>query len=179
MARIPLPAVLGFYDDGHDILTVATKAREEQGFKNIDAKPSWVGTVARAALISGWFLGFMLQSWTSAVDWPINIGGKPFVSWPAWIPVTFESGVLFAGFANLIAMFIACGLYPRPNTIVLSRRITNDRFVLVLPVTGPEEEAKAVAFLQQHKALKIKIVDGVDRETQQLVFRAAPLEVAV
>jgi hypothetical protein len=193
MARIQVPAVLGFYDDGHDLLEVTNKAREQQGFRNMDAytpypvhgmeealglKASPVGTIARVGLILGAFLGFMLQSWTSAVDWPINIGGKPFVSWPAWIPITFECAVLLAAFCNLLSMFAFCGLYPKPKTMILSKRITNDRFVLVIPVSTDEEENRAITFLQTHGALKVKIVDGVDHEKQQVIFRAAPLEAA-
>lgn len=190
MARVEVPCVLGFYDDAHDLLTVTERARVEKGFQNLDCyspypvhgieealglKRSWVSTAARIALVTGWGLGFLLQTWTSAVDWPVNIGGKPFVSWPAWIPVTFESGVLLAGFVNLFAMFFACNLYPRPKTVVLSRRITNDRFVLVIPVKGEEQEREAVEFLGRSKALKVKIVDGFDQENQRLIFRAAPL----
>jgi hypothetical protein len=79
--------------------------------------------------------------------------------------------VLLAGFANLIALFIACGLYPRPKTIILSKRVTNDRFALVVPVKG-ENEAEIVEFLREHKALKIKIIDGIDNEHQRVIFRA-------
>lgn len=190
MARIRVPAVLGFYDDPHDILDVTHKARVEEGFKEMDVytpypvhgleealglRRSWVATAARVGLLCGAFLGFMLQTWTSAVDWPINIGGKPFVSWPAWIPITFEAGVLTAGFVNLFAIFIACGLYPRPKTIVLSKRITNDRFVLVIPAGDAAEEQRAVEFLREHAALKIKIVDGIDNEKKRVIFRAAPV----
>lgn len=190
MARIPVPAVLGFYDDPNDILHVGELARTQEHFKNLDAYTpfpihgieealgigrSYVGTAARIALLTGWFLGFVLQSWTAAVDWPVIIGGKPYISWPAWIPVTFESGVLMAAFANLFALFFFAHLWPRPKTILLSRRITHDRFVLVIPTGTPEEEVRAVAFLEAHNALKIKIVDGIDKKNDRVIFRAAPL----
>lgn len=190
MARIQVPCVMGFYDDAHDLLDVTERARTVEKFENLDAytpypihgmedalglKRSWVSTAARFALLAGWGLGFLFQTWTSAVDWPINIGGKPFVSWPAWIPVTFEFGVLVAAFTNLLCMFYACDLYPRPKTVVLSKRITNDRMVLVIPTKGEEEEKRAVDFLTANKALKIKIIDGFDKEKQRLIFRAAPV----
>jgi hypothetical protein len=190
MARIPVPAVMAFYDDPHDLLTVCHKAVHDERFRGVDAyspypvhgieealriKRSFVSTVARAGLISGMFLGFILQAWAMAADWPINIGGKPFVSWPAYVPVSFETGILFAGWANLLTMFAACGLYPRPKTIVLSRRITNDRFVVVIPVRDKEEESRAINFLNINKALKIKIIDGIDKEKHRVIFRAAPI----
>ncbi len=190
MARVKVPAVMGFFDDPHDLLVVTEKARADMGFKNMDAytpfpvhgleealalKSSPVATIARAVLIAGAFLGFSLQSWAAAVDWPINIGGKPFISWPAWIPITFETAVLFAGFANLLALFAITGLYPRLNTVVLSRRITNDRFALVIPVKNEAEEKKAIDFLYEHHSLKVKIIDGIDKKKQRVIFRAAPV----
>lgn len=190
MAKIRVPAVLGFYDDADDLMHVVEKGRVREGFRNMDAyspypihgmeealglKQSWVSTMARVGLFAGAFLGFTFQSWTSAVDWPINIGGKPFVSWPAWIPVTFETAILFAGFCNLFALLFACGLYPRPKTIILSKRITNDRFVVVIPVKDVEEEKRAINFLQEHKTLKIKIAEKIDKKRERVVFRAAPV----
>lgn len=190
MAKIPVPAVMGFYDDPKDLLYVCDKAVHQEKFKGVDSyspfpihgmedalslKRSWVSTIARFGLIIGAALGFILQAWTSAVDWPTNIGGKPFVSWPAFVPVAFEAGVLLAGFCNLLALFAACNLFPRPKTIVLSRRITNDRFVVVIPVNSKEMEDQAIQFLQEHKALKLKIIDGIDEKNQRVVFRAAPI----
>lgn len=190
MAKLHVPAVIGFYDDPHDLLVVTEMARRDMGFENLDAytpypvhgieealglKRSWVSTAARVGLLGGAFLGFMLQSWASAVDWPINIGGKPYVSWPAWVPITFETAVLFAGFANLAALFFVCRLWPRKHTMVISRRITNDRFVLVIPVSGDEEERRAVDFLNEYRALKVKIIDGIDKKKQRIIFRAAPV----
>ena len=190
MANIPVPAVMGFYDDAQDLMHVCERAVHHEGFKGVDSyspypihgmeealglKRSWVSTVARVGLIAGAFLGFILQSWTSAVDWPVNIGGKPFVSWPAFVPVAFEAGVLLAGFCNLLSMFAACQLYPRLKTIVLSKRITNDRFVVVIPVKDAAEEQRAVEFLREHKSMKIKLIDGIDKEQQRVVFRAQPL----
>lgn len=190
MAKIPVPAVMGFYDDADDLMLVCDRAVHREKFKGVDSyspypihgmeealglKRSWVSTVARIGLILGAFLGFILQAWTSAVDWPVNIGGKPYVSWPAFVPVAFEAGVLLAGFANLLSMFAACHLYPRLKTIVLSKRITNDRFVIVIPVKDAEEEQRAVDFLREHKTLKVKIIEGIDQEQQRVIFRAAPL----
>lgn len=190
MARVSVPAIMGFYDDPHDLLTVCHNATHEERFKGVDAytpypvhgieealglKRSFVSTIARMGLIGGAFLGFILQAWTSAVDWPVNIGGKPYVSWPAFVPVSFETGILFAGFANLFALFIVCRMWPRPKTIILSKRLTNDRFAIVIPVADKKEEDRAIKFLKDHKTLKIKIIDGIDEERQRVVFRAAPL----
>ncbi|CAN5504012.1 DUF3341 domain-containing protein [soil metagenome] len=194
MARMHVPAVIGFYDDPKDTLLVAEKARTEMHFKNLDVytpyavhgmdealglKRSWVSTAARYVLVLGWFAGFMFQSWTASVDWPVNIGGKPYVSWPAWIPITFEFGILMASFTNLICMLAVCGLFPKPKTIILSKRITNDRFVILIPFKDQAEEQRAISFLREYGALKIKVVEGIDKKRQQVIFRSTPLSESV
>ena len=52
--------------------------------------------------LSGWGLAF----WTSTIDYPVNIGGRPFNSWPAFIPVIFETTILFAAFSAGIGMLV-------------------------------------------------------------------------
>ena len=60
-------------------------------------------------------LKLLFQSWVHIVDWPMNIGGKPDISLPALVPVTFELTVLVAAFATLGALFVRRRLYPRPR----------------------------------------------------------------
>ena len=59
------------------------------------------------------------------------------ISLPAFIPVTFECGVLLGGTMTLAALLIACGL-PDLKTPILDRNLTNDRFGLYIPEYGPE-----------------------------------------
>jgi hypothetical protein len=97
-------AVVGYIDHPDRFLELAQKARRE-GFKNLDAvmpfavhgfekalgiKKSWIPKAAKTMLVVGAGLGFLLQTWTMAVDWPINVGGKALISWPAYIPIVFE-----------------------------------------------------------------------------------------
>jgi len=81
--------------------------------------------------LTGLTLALVMQIWTSAVDWPVNIGGKPFNSLPAFIPVTFELTVLFSGIASLVALLIKGRLWFGSRRRALER-ITDDRFALVL-----------------------------------------------
>ena len=49
--------------------------------------------------MTGAISGYAMQWWMNAVDYPINVGGRPLHSAPSWVPITFELGVLFAAFA--------------------------------------------------------------------------------
>lgn len=71
--------------------------------------PRW----AFAAGLTGAALAFLVQWWTNAVDYPINVGGRPLFSGPAWVPITFETTVLCAALATCFAL----GLKARLTTL--------------------------------------------------------------
>lgn len=168
----PLRGVLALYDNPDTLLAAAARVREH-GFRNADAytpypvhglsealgiRKSWVPYVTLVAGLSGAILGLVFQIWTSAVDWPINVGGKPMVSLPAFIPVTFESGVLLGGTMTLAALLLACGL-PNFRAPILDRSLTDDRFALFIPASGPEwTEDRAVQFLGGTGAVDVRVI---------------------
>ena len=78
------------------------------------------------------------EFWTTAVDWPINVGGKPWDSLPAFVPVTFEVMVLCAGVSIVIAFLFASRLWPGKQAMPADPRVTDHRFVLAI------EQADAV-----------------------------------
>lgn len=92
--------------------------------------------VTFAAGMTGCAAGLGLQVWVSAITWPLNVGGKPFVSLPAFIPVTFELTILFAGLATAGALFLFCGL-PKVDPPILDPDITNDKFALFISSDDP------------------------------------------
>jgi hypothetical protein len=63
--------------------------------------------------IAGMLTGFGLCYWVSTTAYPLNIGGRPFNSWPSFIPVTFELTILFASFAAVFSWVLLNGL-PMP-----------------------------------------------------------------
>ncbi len=93
-----------------------------------------------AACLAGGLLGLGLalwfQYWTSSVDWPIDVGGKPWNSLPAFAPVAFEMTILFAGLATIFGLLLRSGMLPGRSGVIRDLRVTDDRFALV--VTRPD-----------------------------------------
>jgi hypothetical protein len=81
--------------------------------------------------LSGASLAIGFQIWSSAVSWPLNVGGKPFASIPAFIPVTFELTVLSAALVSAAAFLFRSRLFPGRRSAPLPR-VTDDRFALVV-----------------------------------------------
>lgn len=164
--------LLALYDNPDSLLHAAARAREH-GFGGLDAftpypvhglsealgvRKSWVPYVTLVMGLGGAALGLLFEIWTSAIDWPINVGGKPYVSLPAFIPVMFECGVLLGGTMTLAALLFACRL-PNLRGPVLDRDITNDRFALYIPESGPEwNEERTSRFLKSTGPVEVRTI---------------------
>src|SRR4029453_12607277 len=85
--------------------------------------------------ILGGIAGFALCYWTSVIDYPINVGGRPLNSWPSFIPVTFETTVLGAALSAVLSTLVLNGL-PMPHHPLFAvprfALSTNDRFFLCI-----------------------------------------------
>jgi hypothetical protein len=164
-------ALVGVFAHDDQIMQAADGARQK-GWKGLDAyvpyplhgldkalglKRSWVPWVTLVMGLSGAAGGFALQVWTSAVDWPLIVGGKPFISWPAFLPITFESGVLIAGLSTFVAIWAACKL-PKAKPVIHDERFTDDKFGLIVPLDHANE-ADVRAFLNAQGAEEVKRVE--------------------
>jgi hypothetical protein len=168
----PSRGVLALYEDPDTLLRAAALAKEH-GFAEMDAytpypvhglsealgiRQSWVPYVTLVMGLTGAALGLTFEIWTSAVDWPINVGGKPYVSLPAFIPITFECGVLLGGTMTLAALLLACGL-PNLKKPILDRDLTNDRFGLWVPEIGPDwNEARILQVLKSTGPFDLRVI---------------------
>ena len=93
--------------------------------------------LTRVAFIGGAvgaIVGFGFQAWIFTVDYPLNIGGKPFFAVPSFMPVAFELTVLFSAFAMVIAFFVSNQLGPGAKAVIHDERATDDRFLVVVEV---------------------------------------------
>jgi hypothetical protein len=108
--------------------------------------------------------GYALQAWTSAVDYPINVGGRPLVSIPSFIPITFECTVLLASFGAFIGMLMMNRL-PQPYHPVFNvpafSRASKDRFFLCVKADDPKfDGAETRAFLDSLGAKEVSDVEN-------------------
>ncbi len=114
--------------------------------------------------LCGTCVGFGLQYWVSAINYPVNIGGRPFNSWPAFIPVTFEVTILLAAFTAVLGMLALNGL-PMPYHPVFNAPrfalATRDRFFLCIEATDPLYDRQAARqFLHSLGAKEVVDVDA-------------------
>jgi hypothetical protein len=154
------------YDDPDDLLKAAKNAYAE-GYRDLDAYSPFpvhglseaIGfhktTVSWFTLVSGLSgaaFGFALQYIGNAWHYPYDIGGKPFFSWPAYIPITFEATILFSAFTTGFAMLAMNGL-PMPYHPMFNaknfERATSDRFFLCIEATDRKYDAQGTkSFLE-------------------------------
>lgn len=163
--------VVGLFADPHRF-EHACSAATERGWRGLEAylpyplhgieralrlRRSWVSAATKTALLVGASLGMTYAIWTSAVDYPVNIGGKPFNSWPAFVPVLFESGVIIGAFTNFFSLLYSCRIWPGRRVRVIDPRLTDDRFALLVPLAqkGVRQE-EIEAFLREQGAEDIR-----------------------
>ena len=158
--------IMAEFNDPQSLLDAANAAREA-GYKDLDAYSPFpihglsaaigfgrtkLSAVVLAMGILGGAGGFFMQWYANVISYPLNIGGKPLNSWPAWIPITFECTILLAAFGAVFGMLALNGL-PMPYHPVFNVRrfdsASRDKFFLVIQARDPRfklEEARS--FLQ-------------------------------
>src|SRR6476620_4289531 len=149
MKRTKVYGIMAEFDSVHTLMDAANRTRQA-GYKKIDAYSPFpieglaeeigfhhdeVPLVVLIGGLIGGCTGYLMQYWMNAVDYPLNIGGKPPHSWPAFIVITFEMTILFAGISAVLGMLALNGL-PMPYHPVFNvprfAFASKDRFFLII-----------------------------------------------
>jgi mono/diheme cytochrome c family protein len=169
-----LYGLTGIFDSPDEITHAADEAVKE-GFTKFDVNtpyplhgmnkamnlpPSKLGYVALIFGLSGTLGALLSLWWVSAVDYPIIVGGKPFFSFPAYIPVMFEVTVLSASIATVLAMLFFFFKLPNNshplNSTVYMKKVSADKYGIVIPANDPKfEETTVRIFLEKVHAKEI------------------------
>jgi Alternative complex III, ActD subunit len=173
VGRRGLYGVMGEFLHPHDLLHAIEAVRAE-GYTKIDAysphpieevweaighRKSPVPLIVLIGGLVGGLGGFFLQYWVSAIEHPLNVGGRPYNSWPAFIPVTFECTILGAVLAAVAGVFILNGL-PEPYHPVFNVKnfayASRDRYFLCIEASDPKfDRERAHLLLLSVKATEV------------------------
>ena len=174
--RSHLYGVMGEFGSPEELIHAAKSVREA-GYRRIDAyapfpieglsealglKHNLVPTLTLTGGLLGGVGGFLFQYWVAALAYPMNIGGRPLNSWPAFIPVTFELTVLGASLFSVFGM-LALNRLPQPHHPVFNVErfsyASTDRFFLCIETRDPkfhlEETSRLLQSLHAHHVTEV------------------------
>jgi hypothetical protein len=183
-AHAPDPGVGATYGmlaefDTPEAVVAAAQSAYADGYRKMDAySPMPVDGLAEAmgftrnyvslmvfvAGLSGALIAYMMQWYTSAIDYPIIVAGKPYHSWPSFVPITFELTILFAAGIAVFGMLGLNGL-PRPHHPIFNApnfaAASQDRFFLCIEAVDPRyDEARTRQFLESLHPLTVTEVEA-------------------
>ena len=172
------PVLMAEFDSGA-ALVAGIRALRAAGLSRLDAftpyevaglqdaigvRRSRLTWIALAAGLAGGGGAYLLQWWINVIDYPLNIGGRPYHSAPAFIPITFEMSVLFASAAALISALVLGGLPQLWHPVFEIDgfdRATIDRFWVAIGVGDSAlDRARDTAALETAGALRVIWLGG-------------------
>ena len=151
--------LLAEFDSPESLMHACAKVRDA-GFAHWDAhtpfpihgldkamglKRSMVSAFVLVLGLTGAGLGMLMQWWTSSVDYALIISGKPFFSWPAFVPIMFECGVLGGATGAVLGMLIMAKLPQHHHALFNSEafiRVTDDAFFISIEAADPKFDAE-------------------------------------
>ena len=159
MKTLPSYGMMAEFASAQSLVDAARKTHAA-GYRKIDAyspfpveelaeaigfHKNYVPLVTLIGAITGGLTGYLMQYWIAAIAYPVNVGGRPYHSWPAFIIVTFEMTILFGAISAVFGMLALNGL-PMPYHPVFNvprfAFATKDRFFLIIFATDPKYDAR-------------------------------------
>ncbi len=177
MKMLPLYGLMAEFRTPDELLTAALAAHGA-GYRRMDAysplpvegledvirtRRLWMPAIVLLGGLTGGLSGYLLQWWISVVDYPLNVGGRPYHSWPAFIPVTFELTILFGALAAVLGM-LALNNLPSPYHPVFNvarfQLASQNRFFLCIEAADPKFQLEATRkFLQDLGSQEVNEVE--------------------
>jgi hypothetical protein len=175
-ARNPIYGLLAEFETPTEVVEAAKKTHAA-GYKKIDAYSPFpieelseaigfhhnnVALVVLCGGIIGCLTGYLMQYWIATISYPVNVGGRPFHSWPSFIIVTFELTILFSVLSAVFGMLALNGL-PMPHHPVFNvprfELASKDKFFLIVFSSDPKYNAGDTrAFLEGLRPVSISEV---------------------
>lgn len=120
-------------------------------------RPTRLGIVCFALGATGASVAMAFQYWTHSSSWPLNVGGRPFNAWPAYLPVAFEVMVLMAGIGTVLAFLAVSRLFPGRRAELPGPRATDDLYIVVVPAEeGIVDTAAVLALFRAEGAVAVE-----------------------
>ena len=175
--RVELYGLLAEFENADELLAAAAAARQA-GYRRVEAYspmplegltealgpvPTKLPRLTLLGGLVGAASGYALQYWVSVIEYPLNVGGRPLHSWPAFMPIVFELAVLGASLTAVLGMLALNGL-PRPHHPLFAvpefRFASRDRFFLCIESRDPKfDRAGTRKFLEQASGHEVYEVD--------------------
>ena len=153
--------IVAEFDDPTALVEAAKRIKQE-GYRKLEAYTpypikdlhevipviNWVPFICFTGGLTGATIAWVMQYYIAAIDYPLNVGGRPLYSWPAFIPILFELTVLLAGCAAFFGMVALAG-FPRPHFPLFNlpqfADATSSRFFLCIEKTDPIYDSELTA----------------------------------
>jgi hypothetical protein len=176
MSKPPIYGLLAEFHSPHEVVEAARKARDA-GYRKVDGYSPYPIEELSEALefrsplpklvltggIAGLLAGFGLEYWASVIEYPMNIGGRPFFSWPAFLIPAYETTILFAAGTAVLGMLALNGL-PEPYHPVFNvpgfALATRDKFFLCIEASDPKFDREGTKRFMQ--SLGASVVSEVE-----------------
>ena len=173
----PIYGLMAEFDTPEELVE-ATQRAYQAGYRKMDAYTpfpveglsealgmhhTWLSAVILLGGIIGAVGGYAMQYYATVISYPMNIGGRPYHSWPAYIPITFELTILTAAFFAVLGMF-ALNELPQPYHPVFNvpnfEQASRHRFFLSIESADPYfDREKTRRFLERLEPLEISEID--------------------
>jgi hypothetical protein len=159
MKTLPIYGTMAEFASAQELVAAARRTHEA-GYRKLDAyspfpveelaeaigfRKNYVPLVTLIGAITGGLGGYLMQYWIAVISYPVNVGGRPYHSWPAFVIVTFEMTILFGAIAAVFGMLALNGL-PMPHHPVFNvprfALASKDRFFLIVFASDPKYDAK-------------------------------------